>query len=167
MDVSRLWRYEEWIRGLYLSIKEAKAVIVEDTIGEVVSEKTYYERQIEKIKAQSGLAEHYYIQIRHSKDFMEKCYSDKIELDKIAEAACMSRFHFIRLFQIVYGTTPRQYLRDVRIHKAKELIQKGKPVIQVCHEVGYDSLPTFSNAFKKGTGLSPREYQKLNFSNRE
>lgn len=130
-------------------------------------EKTYYELQIEKVEAQSGLPEYQYVQVRQSKDFMEKYYADKIQLDNMARAACMSRYHFIRLFQTIYGTTPRQYLRDVRIHKAKELIRKGGAIAQVCYEVGYDSLPTFSNAFKKGTGHSPKKYQQLQYSNLE
>lgn len=134
---------------------------------EIGSGKTYYELQVEKITAHSALPEYHYIQIRQSKDFMEKAYAEKIELDHIASAACMSRFHFIRLFQVIYGTTPRQYLRDIRINKAKELLKKGIPALQVCFEVGYDSLSTFSNAFKRGTGLSPRSYQHLNISNRE
>ena len=122
---------------------------------------------MERIASQLGLPEYYYKQIRQSKKFMEKFYSEKIELENIARAACMSRFHFIRLFQLVYGTTPRQYLKDLRINKAKGLIKQGIPVTRVCIEVGYESLPTFSNAFKKGTGLSPREYQSLYNSNRE
>ena len=133
----------------------------------MVKEKTYYEKRVEQITEQCGLPEYLYLQVRQSKDFMEKFYCEKIELDKIARAACLSRFHFIRLFKTIYGTTPRQYLRDVRINNAKVLIKKGFPVIQVCFEVGYDSLPTFSSAFKRGTGLSPKEYQKLNYSNRE
>ncbi|MBN8578980.1 MAG: helix-turn-helix transcriptional regulator [Cytophagales bacterium] len=132
-----------------------------------MKKKTYYETQLEKVIEQSALPEYHYLQVRQSKDFMEKCYSEKIELDKIAMAACMSRFHYIRLFQTIYGTTPRQYLKDLRINKAKELIKNGLSVAQVCYEVGYDSLQTFSSAFKRGTGFSPREYQKMNISNRE
>ncbi len=67
----------------------------------------------------------------------------------------MSRFHYIRVFQQIYGVTPRQYLRDVRIAKAKKLLKKGGPVTRVCLEVGYESLPTFSNAFKRATGYAP------------
>nr|WP_255723992.1 AraC family transcriptional regulator [Terrimonas ginsenosidimutans] len=98
---------------------------------------------------------------------MEKHYADKIELDQIAMAACMSRFHFVRVFQMIYGVTPRQYLKDVRINKAKALLKKGLDVTTVCYEVGYDSVPTFSSAFKRGTGLSPGRYQQWHKSNPE
>ena len=128
---------------------------------------TFFEKEIDRLAKEYGLPEHHYMYVRQSKTFMEKYYSDKIELDQIAAAAFMSRFHYIRIFQQVYGMTPRQYLRDLRIKKAKELLKKGHSVTQVCFDVGYDSLPTFSKVFKRGTGYSPREYRQLNISNLE
>ena len=98
---------------------------------------------------------------------MEKYYTDRIELNDLAKAAFMSRFHYVRIFQRMYGLTPRVYLRDLRISKAKELIKKGLSITQVCFEVGYESVPTFSSLFKKCTGYTPKEYQNLHKSNRE
>ncbi|WP_207802635.1 helix-turn-helix transcriptional regulator [Motiliproteus coralliicola] len=98
---------------------------------------------------------------------MEKFYSDKVELDDLAEAACISRFHYVRIFQRVYGLTPRAYLRDLRISKAKELIKQGTPITQTCFDVGYESVPTFSSVFKKCTGHTPTAYQRLQHSNLE
>lgn len=129
--------------------------------------KTYYQTQLEAIAARYDLPPYIYVQLRQSKDFMDRYYADKIEIYQIALAACMSRFHYIRLFQKVYGLTPRQYLRDVRINKAKQLIQAGLSIVNVCAEVGYDSLPTFSTAFREGTGVSPRSYQASYKSNPE
>ena len=131
------------------------------------SAKSYYQKAIEKIEREYGFAEYLYIQIRQSKHFMEKYYAEKIELDKIASAACMSRFHYLRIFQQVYGLTPRQYLKDLRINKAKQLLTAGTSIQKVCVEVGYDSVTTFSTVFKRGTGLTPKSYQLLNKSNRE
>ena len=129
--------------------------------------KTFFEQEVERIMKEHALPEHHYAYIRQSKAFMEKYHSDKIQLDEIAAAAFMSRFHFIRIFQRVYGRSPRQYLRDLRIEKAKVLLKKGHSVTGVCFEVGYESLPTFSNVFKRGTGHSPKAYQELNMSNLE
>ena len=88
---------------------------------------------------------------------MDTQYSEPLELDDLAKAACMSRFHFVRIFQHMYGLTPRVYLRDLRIAKAKNLIKTGMPVTQVCLDVGYQSMPTFSSVFKKCTGYTPRD----------
>ncbi len=127
----------------------------------------FYRQQLELVAERSGLPEYLYVQVRHSKHFMEQYYSGKIELEKIAAAAFMSRFHYIRMFQQVYGVTPRQYLRDLRISKAKELLQEGRDVTSVCFEVGYDSVSTFSCTFKRGTGHAPAAYRALYKSNRE
>lgn len=129
--------------------------------------KTFFEEEIERLMQAHGLPAHHYAYVRQSKAFMEKYHGDKIQLDEIAAAAFMSRFHYIRIFQQVYGKTPRQYLRDLRIQKAKNLLKEGHSVSQVCLEVGYESLPTFSKIFKKGTGHSPKAYQELNIRNPE
>ena len=129
--------------------------------------KTYYEQEVERISDSLALREYHYVQVRQSKAFMDKHYSKKIELENIAAAAFMSRFHYIRIFQQVYGVTPRQYLKSYRIEKAKELLKTHTPITQVCLDVGYESVPTFSKAFKNGTGCTPKEYQRINISNLE
>jgi AraC-like DNA-binding protein len=129
--------------------------------------KTFFEQEVERIMKEHGLPQHHYAAVRQSKAFMEKYHGDPIGLGEIAAAAFMSRFHYIRIFQQVYGRTPRQYLRDLRIGRAKELLKRGYSVTRVCFEVGYESLPTFSQVFKRGTGYSPRAYQELNNSNPE
>ena len=90
---------------------------------------------------------------------MEKYHQERIELNDIAKAAFMSRFHYVRVFKQLYGVTPRNYLRDLRISKAKQLLKEGRSITDTCFEVGYESLATFSTTFKKGTGYSPREFQ--------
>lgn len=51
--------------------------------------------------------------------------------------------------------TPHQYLKHVRIDKAKEFLKKGIPVSQVCFLVGFDSVSSFSGLFSKTVGSSP------------
>lgn len=129
--------------------------------------KTFYESEVDRIYSEISLRPEQYAQVRQSRAFMTKFYADKIELDDLAAAACMSRFHYVRVFQRIYGLTPRTYLRDLRIAKAKDLIKKGLPITQVCLDVGYESLPTFSSVFKKCTGYTPKAYQTIEKSNLE
>lgn len=123
--------------------------------------KTYFEAEVDKIVKEHYLPAYHYVRVRQSRAFMEKYLSEQIEVEKIASVACMSRFHFIRIFKRAYGLSPRQYLRDLRMTKGKELLKQGLNVSEVCVEVGYDSLPTFSHAFKRATGYSPKAYQNL------
>ena len=129
--------------------------------------KTFYEREVDRLYRKKLFRPEQYVQVRQSKAFMEKYYAERIELNDLAKAAFMSRFHYVRMFQRMYGLTPRNYLRDLRISKAKKLINNGVSITQVCFDVGYESLPTFSAVFKKCTGYTPREYRRLHKSNLE
>ena len=129
--------------------------------------KTFYESEVERLYDDGPIRPEQYARVRQSKVFMEKFYSEKIELDDLAKAAFMSRFHYVRTFQRMYGLTPRTYLRDLRISKAKRLIRQGLSITQVCLDIGYESLPTFSSVFKKCTGYTPKAYYRLQKSNLE
>ena len=105
-----------------------------------------------------------YRRIVQAKLFIDKNYSDKIDLGNISDEAYFSKFHFIRLFKSIYGKTPHQYLKYVRIEKAKELLRIGTSVTDVCYSVGFDSISSFSGLFSKTVGISPSAYltkQKL------
>ncbi|MDR7130819.1 AraC-like DNA-binding protein [Algoriphagus sp. 4150] len=96
-----------------------------------------------------------YRRIVHAKLFIDKNYADKIDLGNISDEAYFSKFHFIRLFKSTYGKTPHQYLKYVRLEKAKELLKAGVPVTEVCYSVGFDSVSSFSGLFSKTVGVSP------------
>lgn len=123
--------------------------------------KNYFQKELERIYSEHSLRPEQYAQVRKSKVDMEKYYSNKIQLNDLADAAFMSRFHYVRVFQRMYGLTPIAYLRDLRIAEAKKLISSGLPITQVCFDVGYQSISTFSSVFKKCVGHTPREYQRL------
>lgn len=126
--------------------------------------KTFYEQEIDRLYNDIATPERHYVLIRQSKAFMEKHYAQKLELDDLAQAAFMSRFHYVRIFKQLYGLTPRNYLRDMRIAKAKELLKQGHSITDTCADVGYESLSTFSNTFKKSTGYSPREFREFHLN---
>lgn len=96
-----------------------------------------------------------YRRIVQAKLFIDKNCSHKIDLNNISDEAYFSKFHFIRLFKSVYGKTPHQYLKYVRIEKAKELLKKNLSVTEVCFSVGFDSISSFSGLFSKIVGSSP------------
>lgn len=87
-------------------------------------------------------------------------YADKIDVDNISDEAYFSKFHFIRLFKTIYGKTPHQYLKSVRIEKAQQILKTDNSVTVACFSVGFDSLSSFSGLFKKVTGESPSTYSK-------
>ena len=69
-----------------------------------------------------------YLRTVRAKLFIDANFASDIDLDKIADEACFSKFHFVRLFKSIYGRTPHQYLTDVRIEQAKEYLADGQTV---------------------------------------
>lgn len=102
-----------------------------------------------------------YQRIVAAKVFMDENFHEPISLEGISERAYLSRFHFHRLFSRIYRRTPHQYLTRKRLDKAQELLSANMDVSDVCNEVGFESLGSFSNLFRKEIGVGPRHYRNL------
>ena len=96
-----------------------------------------------------------------ARDFLAASFVDPITLDRAAREACLSPFHFQRLFVRVFGETPHDFLTRRRMDAAERLLAAGNlPVTDVCLEVGYTSLGTFSSRFAARTGQSPSAFRR-------
>jgi AraC-like DNA-binding protein len=102
--------------------------------------------------------------IVQAKLFIDLHFSENIDLENIADEACFSKFHFIRLFKNIYGKTPHQYLIKVRVDKAKLFLQQGISVTETCYRVGFDSATSFTGLFRQYTKQSPSIYQQNYFA---
>jgi AraC-like DNA-binding protein len=93
--------------------------------------------------------------------YIDECYDLPLDLADISKQACLSRYHFLRLFRETFATTPHQYLMRRRIEKAKELLRSGSSsVTDVCFEVGFQSLGSFSALFRRCVGDAPVSYRE-------
>jgi AraC-like DNA-binding protein len=93
--------------------------------------------------------------------FMDECYDRPLDLTEISKEACLSRYHFLRLFRQAFDTTPRQYLIQRRIEKAKELLRaRTLSVTDICFAVGFQSLGSFSSLFRRCVGDAPVDYRR-------
>lgn len=101
-----------------------------------------------------------YHRIVKAKLFIDNNFNEQIDLELIADEACFSKFHFIRLFKSIYGKTPHQYLTRVRIDHAKILLQKNISVTDTCFSIGFDSITSFTALFKTLERKTPSLYQK-------
>ena len=121
---------------------------------------TFYKGEIESISREIYSNIYLTKQVIQAKYFIDNNFSKNITLKDICKAGYISKYHLIRSFKKLYGKTPNQYLISVRISKAKELLRKKNPVLEVCFAIGFDSPTTFAALFKKIVGLSPRSYKK-------
>ena len=96
-----------------------------------------------------------------SRDFLAASIDQPIRLDDAARAACLSTFHYHRMFARAFGETPHEFVRRRRIDRAKQLLARNHlPVTEVCLSVGYESLGSFSTLFRSIVGQSPAAYRR-------
>src|SRR3982751_4904339 len=101
-----------------------------------------------------------YQRLCRARRFIDEGFDRPLNLDQISGAACFSRYHFLRLFRRAFNKTPHQYLTERRIERAKELLALGQlSVTDICFEVGFQSLVSFSSLFRKSVGYSPMVYR--------
>lgn len=107
-----------------------------------------------------GLAVDLYRRLCRSRAFMDANCCLDLDLDEIAAQANLSTFHFLRLFRMTFKKTPHRYLVERRIEKARGLLAStDMRVTDICFEVGFESLGSFSTLFRKCVGQSPAEYR--------
>jgi AraC-like DNA-binding protein len=99
--------------------------------------------------------------LQRARNFIDVCYDLPLDLDEISSQACFSRYHFLRLFRQAFNKTPHQYLISRRIERAKELLaSEDARVTDVCFEVGFQSLGSFSSLFHKSVGQPPITFRE-------
>jgi transcriptional regulator GlxA family with amidase domain len=101
-----------------------------------------------------------FLRLRRAREYMDDCYASAIDLDHLSRLACVSPFHFLRMFRRAFGITPHRYLMRRRIERARELLSfSNASVTDVCFDVGFESHGSFSTLFRKITGDSPIAYR--------
>jgi AraC-like DNA-binding protein len=102
-----------------------------------------------------------------ARKFIDDYYDLPLPLAEISKQAYLSRYHFLRLFRDTFNTTPHQYLIQRRIERAKQLLSCAElSVTEVCFEVGFQSLGSFSTLFRQRVGHSPVSYRARAFAAR-
>jgi AraC-like DNA-binding protein len=98
--------------------------------------------------------------LRRARDLADRHFADPLDLDRLADAAHVSKFHFTRSFAEAYGETPMRYLTQRRIERAQDLLRSANlTVTEVCMLVGFSSLGSFSSTFRRLVGETPTQYR--------
>jgi AraC family transcriptional regulator len=104
-----------------------------------------------------------YRRLLRGKDYMDSFFEGQVRLGEVAGEACLSPYHFHRLFREVFHQTPNQYLQQKRLANAQQLLTSSEQsVTEICLEVGFESVTSFSTLFRRNFGSSPREYRAKN-----
>jgi AraC-like DNA-binding protein len=97
----------------------------------------------------------------HARDVLREGQEPSPTIEQLAREVRISPFHFIRQFEAVFGVTPHQFRIASRIEHAKQLLARGeRSVTDVCMEVGFSSLGSFSTLFAQRVGETPSAYRR-------
>ncbi len=91
---------------------------------------------------------------------MDRAYAEPLDVRTVAAAAHLSEFHFSRSFRAAFGETPHRYLQRRRVERAMFLLREtDRSVTDICFDVGFGSLGTFSRTFRQVVGAAPSAYR--------
>ncbi|HVU96420.1 MAG TPA: AraC family transcriptional regulator [Puia sp.] len=114
---------------------------------------------VQAVKASTRLE--IFRRISTARDWMEAHYNADITLEDIGAVAAMNSQHFLRMFKQVYSITPHQYIIDLKLRKAKELLETTSLTIsEICQNIGFESVFSFSILFKGRFGQPPSALRK-------
>ena len=95
-----------------------------------------------------------------TRDAMDREFARPLDVPALARLAHVSPSHFSRQFRATFGETPHRYLQRRRVERAMELLRDtDRPVTEICLDVGFNSLGTFSRTFREIVGESPSAYR--------
>ena len=159
---------------VYSTQKSAKVCdLFEEIISELQTKRPAYEKisaayffsilsLLERsIASEKHLPNQYANKIFYVIQTMNKEYDKNYTLDEYAKMCTMSKFHFLRVFKEITGSSPIEYRNEIRINHAKEFLEDNEYSInEIGRMVGYASDSYFCDAFKKKTGYSPIQYRR-------
>ncbi|MEO8609665.1 MAG: AraC family transcriptional regulator [Chloroflexota bacterium] len=102
-----------------------------------------------------------YRRLYRARDYIHASLHCPLTIADMAAVACLSPYHFLRAFKQVFNQTPHHYLTQKRLERARFLLtHTDHPVTDICFQVGFESLGSFSTLFRRYSGCSPRDYRK-------
>jgi AraC-like DNA-binding protein len=103
-----------------------------------------------------------FVRLCASRDWLAENHGRRVALAEAADQAGFSPFHFQRLFVRAFGETPLQFMTRIRLERAKKILRTGvDPVTEICMDLGYESMGSFSSLFRREVGLAPSHFRRV------
>jgi AraC family transcriptional regulator len=114
------------------------------------------------MNAKDKSRQEYISRINRVMDYIEKHLNEDMTLNKIAQIACFSPFHFHRIFSILTNETLNTFIQRIRIEKAAQLLRNEEniSITEIANNCGFGSTAHFSRTFRKYFGLTAKEFRE-------
>lgn len=162
----RFTQKNEWEKRVLDAIKEMYDVR-EDKAFELKIQRTFYEIWIElyenaiSIETKHDFQSHHLFALREMISFLHKNFKEKLTLNRIASAGKVSKTGCCAIFKRYTNKTPNNFLIDLRLRKAVELLSDTDMTIsEISYEVGFSGASYFTETFHENYGCTPSEYRK-------
>jgi AraC family transcriptional regulator len=165
---NRLYRKSEPVDSLLMQIRssEGNAMLLEEKLIELMGVLIHENSNDKKLKqrlpvVKKSTREEIMRRMLHATDYLHSQYSEAISIDDVAGISCLSKFHFLRLFKVAYGTTPHQFLNEVRVDHAKVLLKDTNLAItDIAAQTGFKDASSFSRMFYNQVGAYPTQFRQ-------
>jgi AraC-like DNA-binding protein len=102
-----------------------------------------------------------YRRLHRGRDYLESSFHEPLSVADVARVACLSPYHFQRMFQAAFAQSPMRYLQGRRLRAACRLLaETDLDITSVGLQVGFESLGSFSWLFRRKLGKSPRQFRR-------
>lgn len=153
---SRLKSLMHDVRNLAAETGEMKYIMTGNAIMRLLDEFMAFSMEF----AQQKMLPRKKDNIENIKRYLDEHYMDAITLDQLADMAYLSKYHFIRSFTAYTGMPPYQYLKSLRLNRARHLLLLTTYSIEeISFQTGFMSSKNLIRAFKQATGLTPEKYR--------
>jgi AraC family transcriptional regulator len=167
---NKLYPRSDAFNALVVQIRQSHrsgtdALLLDEQLSGLLTHLLFGHRQLEKDisrlpPVRQATRTEIYRRLSRSADYLHSFYNQNITLDELAGVACMSKFHFLRLFKIAFATTPHQYLLRIRLGKACDLLRRGQlPVHDLAASLGFEDASSFSRAFFRAYRVYPTAFR--------
>ncbi len=164
---SKLYPKDEQLRSLISAIRESQddPMAMDESLYKLMIHLLHNHRNVladaEKLPPlKRSTRIELYKRLSNSSDYILEHLNENIELQSLADAACLSKFHFLRLYKMLHGLTPQQHIVNLRIKKAEALLKNtNKCIAEIALETGYENHSSFSRAFHRYKGVSAIQYR--------
>jgi AraC family transcriptional regulator len=172
--VEKLYPHDVVVSPILFRMKELihKKEDAENAIGELffllmekmILNQKEVQKEIAGIPAlRASTRKELYKRLIRARDYMDSCYAEEVTLEKLASVSLLNQTYFLRQFKSYFKVTPGKYLVARRMEAAKTLLEQYKElsITEICLEVGYNDLSSFSKLFKHHFHHSPEQFRKL------